>query len=74
MQCGLDPAADLMPVCKNCEVGNYLIEEAQYRKEDFSTGIRAWHDQCKKKGCSCGCKRSERKSLLQRLRRSHHAH
>ena len=63
-----------MPVCRPCSIANMLIEEAQILKEDFSGGIVMWHDQCKKGNCTCGCKRSERKSLLQRLRRSHHAH
>ena len=64
-----------MPVCKNCEVGNYLIEEAQINQEDFSAGIRMWHDKCrgKKENCTCGCHRDEQ-ALLQRLRRFLHPH
>ena len=53
-----------MPICKDCTIANYLIEEAQYRQEDFTAGIIRFHNQCRGKGCTCGCKHDHENVLL----------
>ena len=50
-------------VCRPCQIAEYLAEEAFCLEEDFSAGVRMWHDKCKQVNCDCQVKPREGKLL-----------
>jgi hypothetical protein len=58
--------------CRPCVIADFLAEEAFRVDEDFSAGIRMWHDKCKRKNCDCQVDPRER-TLLRHVRSLAHA-